>query len=88
MEKQVLVKEIFIKGLNMGLPLLAWVRKIVHWVKAYRLKEKIPGKVVSKKGHVGSALDIKGLDKDATVDSTFYWQLVKQNSFCLLNELA
>ena len=37
-------------GLNMGLPLWNWVKKIVHWVETYWLhgKEKVLGAAFSK----------------------------------------
>ena len=46
-------KKMHTNGLNMGLPLLAWVKKTIyrqetHWLSR---KENIPSAVVSKEGH-------------------------------------
>ena len=51
----------FRNGLNMYLPLQAWVKKIVHGMEAYRLsgKEKVPGAAVSKDCHFDSFLGDK-----------------------------
>ena len=51
-------KKMFTHGLNMSLPLQAWVGKSVHEVETHRLsgKEKVLGAVVSKEGHADSLL--------------------------------
>ena len=53
--KHVLIKMVFTYGLNMVLPLWAWVIKAVNKVEAHWLscKEKVP---VSKEGHADSLL--------------------------------
>ena len=51
-------QRIFSNGLNMGLPIQAWVDKSVHRVETYWLsgKEKVPGTAISKEGHADSFL--------------------------------
>ena len=50
-KKHDLIKTFFTNGLNMGLPLRAWVGKTAHEAKTHWLssKEKVPGTAVSKK---------------------------------------
>ena len=49
-EKCILVKKMFSNGLNIGLPLRAWIEQTVHGVETYRLsKEKVSGAAASKK---------------------------------------
>ena len=51
-------EKMFTNGLNMGLPLCAWVKKIVLGVETPWLsgKEKVQGAAVSKEGHAYSLL--------------------------------
>ena len=58
MEKHVLVNRIFTNGLNIGLPLLTWTKKIAHEVNTHWLssKKKVLGLAVSKEGHADNLL--------------------------------
>ena len=69
------------------------MEKVVHGVETHWLfnKKKL-GAVVSKEGHAMTVLwDMKGLytddfcEKDTTVNSSYYCQLIRQNSPYLLN---
>ena len=62
----------------MGLPLWAWIEKIIQEVDIYRLS----GAMVSKEGHADILLGHKGrvtidfFEKDATVNSVTYYHLL------------
>ena len=62
---------------DMGLPLHTWVEKTVNRVETPWLsgKEKVRDAVVSKEGDADNVL---GHEKGATVNSSFYCQLLKQ----------
>ena len=51
-EKHILVQKIFTNGLNLCLPLQAWVEKKINWAKRHWLsrRDKVPGAVISKEG--------------------------------------
>ena len=57
-EKDVLVKNMFTNGLNIGLSLRAWAEKTVYgeninWLSC---KEKVQGAAISKEGHADNVL--------------------------------
>ena len=57
-KKHILVKKMFTKSLNTGLPWWAWVEKIVSGVETHWLscKEKVLGTAVGKESHADSCL--------------------------------
>ena len=82
----------FINVLNMDMPQQAWIKKTVQRVETHWLasKEKLQGAAASKEGYADSLLGHKKpmiidfFEKDATVNSTSYCQLIRQNSPYLL----
>ena len=92
MEKHVLVKRFFTNGLNIGLPLWAWAKKIIYGVETHSLVKKkfrVPQSVIKVKltvfwnTKVFIAIDF--LEKVTTVTNASYYQWLRQNSLYLLN---
>ena len=93
-ETHILVKKIFTNRLNLNLTLQAWIKKTVHggethWISS---KEKVLDAVINKEGHTDNVLGYKRLitvdffEKDTTVNSVSYCQLLRQNFPYLLND--
>ena len=91
-EKQVLIKQRFIKEQKIGLPLRITVEKTVHALETHWLfgKEKVLGAAISKESNADSVLRHELTQnywfpwKSATANSALYYQ-VRQNSPYLLN---
>ena len=81
-------KNTFTNGWNMGLPLWAWIKKIIYGVGTLSGKERVPGVVVLHEGHADRVLKYR--------ITHHYWKCCKykqcsfhflrQNSSYLLND--
>ena len=82
-------KKMFTNGLNMALPLWAWVKKTVHRMETHWLigKEKLLCTGVNKEGYVNGVVGQEKTHywKGATISNVLYYQLLWQNSPYLLN---
>ena len=85
---------IFANGLNMGLSLSLSGNSCLWSWNIFSGKENVLGAVVYKEknhidsflGHVKTTISIDFLEKDATVNSTFFCQLRRLNSLYLMND--